>query len=382
MRTILVALALLCSTLAHAQQETAIKVLGVYVDGLALNADVMAVQLQNITTAWVQSGLPAASLTTIELLNAGRAVPVSYPNMPTQMLPMMLEAHTKRPLQELRTRWEADVIILFRNAAPDACGYGQRYWVDGDFNPLADGVNDGLDLRFRDQWYIAIVSTEQCDSTTAAHEFGHLLGGGHIVTHNRLYPDARAHLVRTDQFCTNPNDPNDCTPLYVTTALGSPDDFGAGASASAVLQYSRPGGQFGNAEHNNVRTLVTTARSVANYFGYPANGGIVLRPPINLVGVHYGCVGGATRNDLYWQNDPASNVVVDRYEVWYSQPITTVYKYGWTAYVPYETTLVAGATARARLKACSGAACSLISSAYYDAVPLTCTGGGGGVKEW
>ena len=112
---------------------------------------------------------------------------------------------------------------------------------------------------------------------------------------------------------------------------------------------------------------------MANYYEYPS-GPPILNPPINVTGFNLGCVNGVeTRHDLYWSDDPATNVVVDHYEIWKSQPVGQPFIYGWTVYGPFSQSYVSGATARARVKACSGASCSAMSVSYYDAVPV-CSG--------
>jgi Metallo-peptidase family M12 len=374
MRSILIALLLLSSFSASAQ-ETTIRVLGAYVTGLSLSTSQMTAQLQGIVSSWNSSGLPATSVTTVQLLNGAVAVPVNYPGLPSTMEATAEAAYQQPALTSVRQQWQADVIILFRSPAAGKCGAASTFWYNGNFVPLTNG----LDLRYRNTAYIGVVNPG-CFTPATAHEFGHLLGGGHATdTSSRLYDDARA-FVRTSTDC-NINRTPVCMTIYTGTALADYLDVPAGSSFSTTLQYSRIATGYGDAGHNNVRTLAVTARSVANFYPYPTNPVAILRPPVNVLGINYGCASnGTTRNYIFWQNDPATNVVVDRYEMWFSQPVTTFYQYGWTVFTPGTDSYVWGATARARPNACSGPTCSALSAEFYDAVPQNCGGTGGGVS--
>jgi hypothetical protein len=216
-----------------------------------------------------------------------------------------------------------------------------------------------LDLRFRHDWYISVVVPSGCPTTVAAHEFGHMGGGGHHSTGGRLYSDARAYVELL-------NIPELGLILYIGTALADPEDVEPFALAP-LPQYSRNEPAVGDAGHQNVRTLAITARSIANFYEYPSTPQ-VLNPPINLVGNLTACESGWTRHDVWWQNDPATNVPITHYDVWYSQPIGNPDAYGWTVYGPYSPVYVIGADSRIRTRACSGAQCSALSSSFYDAL--------------
>jgi len=158
--------------------------------------------------------------------------------------------------------------------------------------------------------------------------------------------------------------------FYLGTAIADVSDV-APWPLIEQPQYSRNEPAYGDAGHRNARTLAMTARSIANFYEYPSDPQ-VLNPPINLIGYDLGCYDDFyTRHDIYWQNDPATNVPVTHYELWYEQPIGQPYVYGWTSYAPYTPSYVWGATARDRIKACSGPSCSAMSASFYDAAP-TC----------
>jgi hypothetical protein len=375
MRSILIALLLLTSFSAAAQ-ETTIRVLGVYVSGQTVTSSRMTQHLQGIASAWNSSGLPAASVTTVQLLNSAVAVPVTWTTMPSTLEATATAAADAAAIRAVRQQWQADIVVVFRGPDPDGkCGVAPVFWYDGNFQ-----LTNGLDLRYRNTAYVTAVNPG-CFTQATAHEFGHLLGGGHVTnTSSRLYDDARAFTISSTADC-NINRVPVCMTVYNSTALADIKDYPVGSSLSTQLQYSRNAATYGDSGHNNVRTLALTARSVANFYPYPSNPVAVLRPPVAVLGINYGCSSdGSTRHYIYWQNDLATNVVVDRYEVWYSQPVSTFYRYGWTVFSPYTDSYVWGATARARPNACSGSTCSALSAEYYDAAPLACGGTGGGVS--
>ena len=185
----------------------------------------------------------------------------------------------------MRSQHEADIVIVFTGEPTGACGAAfQRNWIrksqgepPPDFDPQPPHM---LDLRDRDQSFVAIVGTEGACQTSddlhAAHEFGHLFGGGHADVFPLpdpyfdpwLYPDSRAHVdlqttyiqeiswSLTEGFKTvlaGPN-PNDCQTL---TTLGFCQWLG---------RFSKNGTQNGDDSAENERALATTALSVANYF--------------------------------------------------------------------------------------------------------------------
>lgn len=337
-------------------QETTIRILGTYPSGLSLSASRMTQQLQAIATSWNNSGLPGASVTTVQLLNQAVAVPVIYPGLPGTNDNIAATAYLEPSIKALRDAWKTDVIVVFTDRN-DFCGVTYTQWDNSNF--VAN--TQGLDLRYRNKWYISAVNPA-CYVNVAPHEFGHVLGGGHFVTGGRLYSDARAWRF----FVPGP------FPLvfWYGTALYDPGDAPTPPVVIPLLEYSRNSAGRGDATHQNVRTLSITARSVANFYEYP-NVPPVLNPPINLYGINLGCSDGVyTRHDLYWSDDPATNVPINFYEVWKSQPVGQPFIYGWTVFGPSSQSYVSGATARARVNACSGSTCSALSQTYYDANPV------------
>lgn len=362
MRSILIWLLVLCSPAAHAQ-ETTIRVLGAYVPTPGVSSSDITAQLRNIVTAWNDSGMPTAAATTIQLLNAGAAVSVAYPNMPSSIKETLNKAYLApqwSTMAGLRNTWKADVIILFRGPDAPVCGAAKTFFSTGQFV----ATFNGMDLTSQNSGFIAVVDPG-CYPATAAHEFGHLLGAGHAVTQGRLYDDSRAHIRALWTTCYST--PDDCWTWHWGTAMADDTDVQNGHIETHAVQYSRNIPGYGDAGHKNVGALAKTARSVANYYQYPPEA-TVLRAPINVFGTSLGC--GWYR--ITWQNDPATNVPVDHYEVWYAQPVTNPYQYGWTVVAPFTEALVSGTSARAKAKACSGFSCSAMSISSFTAIPQYC----------
>ena len=198
------------------------------------------------------------------------------------------------------------------------------------------------------------------------------MGGGHAITGERLYSDGRAWI----NFI---NLPEFSLVLYIGTALADLSDREFGPyPLTNLLEYSRVG-SYGDDAHENARTLSITARSLANFYEYPPTPP-VLNPPINLTGVNFGCVNGIeTRHDLYWSNDPGTTAEITHYEIWKSQPVGNPFVYGWTVYSAYTQSYVSGATARARVNACSGVfVCSTrtVQTSRAAALKFIMVGGG------
>lgn len=333
--------------------ETTIRILGVYPSHQSLAQADMTAHLQMIASAWNNSNLPTYSGVTVQLLNNAVAVPINYPWVESTTFATVEEVYTQ-PQQAtfaaMRAAWQADVIVLYINATSGGCGASSTYWHDAN-GAFVPGGN-GLDLRFRNSAYIS-VAIPQCHELVSPHEIGHLLGGGHYLTPG-LYQDSRAstHTVGL---------PYPPYTLVYGSIMSDPED----GILLRAYYYSQDFPGHGDANHNNVRAISTTASSVANYYEYPSVPP-VLNPPINLYGFMTGCQDGWTGHDVFWQNHPATNVPVTHFEVWKSQPIGSANVYGWTVYVPYTPAWVIGADGRMRVKACSGYVCSAISTSFYD----------------
>ncbi len=344
-------------------QETTIRILGVYPISESYDSLKMKAQLQQIASTWNDTGLPSSSATTVTLLNLAVPVPVNYA-LPGTISIAAQTAHQDTAIRALRNAWQADVIILFAHRPNDLCGAaGVAHWIDGTANFVPN--SQGLDLRRRNYDYVAVVDPN-CYVQAAAHELGHLGGGGHATSQFGLYHDAKAS-VSTYYIFPDPE-------------VGIIESYGAlGTDLADRTDAPYPIDRWGfysdgawDAAINNKRSLATTARSLANYYEYP-QGPQVLNPPINLWGMNFGCQSdGSTRHDIYWSNDPNTNVELTHYEVWNEQPLGSLAVYCWTVYSEYTPSWVSGVTAQATVKACSGPACSARSLSYYLASPQAC----------
>lgn len=351
-------LLLLIASSVYGQQETQIKVLGVYPSQLSYDPIKMTLHLQALVKGWNDTGLPGAAITTITLLNSGVAVPMHYPGtVPATAEAMSTAVYSAPALFALRTAWQADVIIVFSTSTK--CGATKTAWHS--VSPFVAGPDD-LDLRPQNTHFVSVVFPG-CETWVTPHEFGHLAGGDHATSGKGLFADSRANMFHVPQGQYTPG-------MYLGTALLDPSDHPLGNLTVPSLDYSRNESGKGDATRNNKRTLAWTARSLANFFAYPP-GPPVLNPPINLIGYNLGCVNGVdTRHDLYWADDPATNITPTHYEIWKSQPVGQPFIYGWTAFPLFSQSYVSGVTARARVNACSGPACTALSTSFYDADPV------------
>jgi hypothetical protein len=246
---------------------------------------------------------------------------------------------------------------LFNSYAdPANCGATRAQFLAGNFIPDAQG----MDLRYRNDAFVAVVPTG-CPSVPAgAHEFGHLFGAGHqnSTAAERLYADSRAYSYAI-YFPYGGG-------LLVSTTMGDRNECSTSCTISS--QYSK-NGQYGDGSRQNARTLDIVAKSVANYISAPSPPTPILNPPINVTGyLITSCVSpNATRHQVFWNDDPQTNVAVSTYQVWYSQPPGQPYVYGWS--LPYaqkfSDVYVGGANSEIRVNACTTSQCSALSASSY-----------------
>lgn len=249
---------------------------------------------------------------------------------------------------------------------------------------------------------------------TAAHEFGHLLGGDHYdAPHLGLLDNSRAWHEFVPPVFNSPakelvsaifNKSN-------SSVCGAP---GTGALCARLRTYSDS--DFGDADHRNADALGLTARSVANYVGGngdaddsgPAqcqdgidNDGDSLvdlqdadcastgddneagpppspNPPgcnatvapVNVTGeLRAICDPQRPNYTLYevsWQH--ACPQAVSSYEAWFSQPDGAPYQLGWDGITRSVFISVIGSNSRIRVRACGTSVCSPFSSSSFVAV--------------
>ncbi|MDH4047162.1 MAG: hypothetical protein OEW68_03860 [Gammaproteobacteria bacterium] len=304
----------------------------------------------------------------------------------------------------------ADVVIGLSSKFDNAsCGHAvQENWKG--FNPGFVQDANGLDLRGANRDYVAvaqIVGHTSCRYYLGAHEFGHLLGGGHrdqIYGFNGgLLPNSKAH-----RLTVNPGG----VQKQVITAIGhGPQTVDCPSSDPAHCNHVGRFSGFATA-NNNAEAFNVTARSVANYRGpampvQPAtcsdgisNDGDSLvdsadpdcavcnqevcpsnpnppscnatTPPIGMIGwitqICYPDPTGGTLYQIVWAH--ACPGQVSFYEVWAAQPTSNPYTYRWTVVPPTTSAVVYGSSARIKVKSCGTGGCSALSSSNFLAVDL------------
>lgn len=228
------------------------------------------------------SGTNTLGPISLTIVNSGAAIPVSLPQGDAQtsidIVDLLVGTPVQPGLPSQREIFAADVVLVITDEALDStavpiepvCGL-----ADDDLSGVWFGPNvsfqpdsEGLDLRLRNDAWIALIATNSqggCNTLqqSAAHEFGHLLGGGHIQILPGIEPinsNARADLSTTD-----PQDPN--APFsfsFVLTAIAEPVAGCQNFPCNWLKSYSSPQ-MFGNPNLQNVQTINQTASSVANY---------------------------------------------------------------------------------------------------------------------
>lgn len=289
-----------------------------------------------------------------------------------------------RNLLALRNQHAADLVIIYTNKltaysgliGSEVCGYApMNYWTD---DPVIEnglpvpkgflGVGTpplGVDLRGKESYYIAMVSTNiACTSqlNLVAHELGHLFGGGHdtdplppgFPATFYLFPDSHAMTgITWIPFVGQ---------IGFKTALARVnsdiDSCNNSVRGTCILglTYSDPPG-WGDITHDNVRTLNTTGLSVANY----REPGCGLSKPDSVVGAFLFCNGSGAVHVMDW--DDSCPAATDFYEVWFS---FNGFNYFFGA-APEERTIVftTNPSSFNIVRACDSSTCSAFSGAYF-----------------
>jgi hypothetical protein len=365
--------------------------------------------------------------TTITLANGGTPVfigaSVFTGNTDSQLgkLRNYVEVTQVPHIEPLRELHHADIVLGISSTIDDACGKApQGTWTrTGPFPFLGPNFKgDPHDLREANDGYIGIARISglaPCVPSTLAHEFGHLLGGGHWYsahgTDGGLYENSRSWR----QFQVYPLH---LPPRWVMTAMvdGPTINFGCplGPGGANECVYLQKYSDFDNpATNRNAEAFKKTARSVANYRSGvpepvqpdtcsdgidndgdnlvdnadpqcsvcgeelcptppnpPSNCNATVRPVAMLGWVTQVCVPGTSRTEyqVVWAH--ACPQQVTHYEVWAAQPVTNPFTFRWAVVPPNTRGQVEGASARIKVKSCGVGGCSALSSASFLAVDL------------
>jgi len=312
-----------------------------------------------VTLKFVNGGVPFTLTTAIDTRDAN-----------TQ-----LAAAMQRPNWNiLRETNSADVMLLFTGEISDKCGHAiQRHWAISNNAPAQFMPNSsGLDLRGSNDSYFAIIATTNSDcptEETAAHEFGHLFGGGHTKPLFEpipiyLYPDSHATATVSSIFLGGMTGFIGTKTILAETMVSLCRNHVPPVSCAVIPSYSSSGGT------NNQRAFTKTAKSVANYRTTPSNSGCVLQTPSNVLGSLVGvCLPfPVTQYLVNWQD--ACPSATSNYAVWFSQPDGAPYQLaGFSASTSTEIH-VDGSSARIRIQACDGSQCSSLSASSFLAIDL------------
>ena len=442
--------------------DTTIRIL-VVGDLLVLDPTLIDEQLDFLETAWTSS--PGLN-TPISITIANSGIPVEYTDDGNGKI-CCTQEESLDEIEEfvsestvvigggdpvaLRDVHGADLVLGFSQGFLDEgiCGQVRKSpWVSPIIPPYAppslilNPLTFGLDLRGANSSYVGVISLDdgfvtECDDApwTAAHEFGHLLGGGHWETPpppdifnpfplHYLYSDSRSDrsvLINEFRFWPPP------TYTIFQSAVGTGGDdgcvffnefYGMNMEVTSCTNFPYFSGALvlpGTPGHDNARTFDDTAESVANFRrGEPlisvdtcsdgidndGDGNDDLNdpdctgtsvsessppPPIppncDYSSKPYNVEGTliqecAIINGVSWTPHRirwahSCPGQVDHYEIEFSQPDGDPYVFGWNVFSTSTDSLVIGSPSRVRIRACSGVSCSAPSNTTFLAIP-TC----------
>ena len=98
------------------------------------------------------------------------------------------QAEGAQALIDLRNSNGADLVIVFTSNVIGDCGIApNEYWINSTIPTVLLANAQGLDLRGKDDSYIALVDVG-CSVDVTAHELGHLFGAGHVMAPGESRP--------------------------------------------------------------------------------------------------------------------------------------------------------------------------------------------------
>ena len=266
------------------------------------------------------------------------------------------QAEISQTVIDLRNNNGADLVVVFTSNVAGDCGIAPtQYWINSSIPTTFIPNASGLDLRAKEDGYIALVDVD-CDVDVAAHELGHLFGAGHVTgsggTHPYLFDDSHADA----QFFNIPPPINIL--INYRTVVSDTDDECVNQTFFCTLQQNLST----RTDHDNKKAVQTTALSVANYRQTP----LILAAPTNIFGLLVGSCSPPPydHHRIFW-SEGGSNVAIDHFEIFYSQPPTGSYIYGWSKTFTSTDAYVVGLDARVKIRACTTILCSALSNSSY-----------------
>lgn len=160
--------------------------------------------MQNIQ--YLQQNWATAAGVTVKFANGGDPVALPGAFLIGTASQQLQEVSAHPQWSQFREQYAADVVIVFTNVFSDNfCGYAEQpNWIGAGASFEPDPTDDNLDRRGKDDYFRAIVRTnpsfncqEEIIEVLAAHEFGHLLGGGHTKESGDqyLFTDSHAFAI-------------------------------------------------------------------------------------------------------------------------------------------------------------------------------------------
>ena len=263
------------------------------------------------------------------------------------------QAEVLQTLKDLRNNHGADLVVVYTSGITDVCGIAPtEFWIN-PVNPTS--LITPYDLRGAEEGYVALVDVE-CPEDITTHELAHLFGAGHVTapggSHPYLFDDSHADA----QFFNIPP-PINLLINYRTIVSDSEAEC-----ANQIFPCTLQKNFSMRTDHDNLNTVQKTAPSVANYRQTP----IILASPTNLWGYLVASCSPPPfdHHKIFW-SEGGSNVAIDHYQIFYSQPPTGSYIYGWSKSFESTDAYVAGLDASVKVRACTTTLCSNLSADSY-----------------
>lgn len=354
-----------------AGQDYAVKIIGI-VEPTA-NLSPFATQMSKISTVL---GNTPGLLGQVSIVYGNLGQPIIAPYTINGTSNESMRSNAVGAVMSDRNSHSADLVIVFVDQLFDgACGFAGLS-IDHNWSGPAAAMQpfSGPDLRQKEDYFVALVSTEQhCRNINvlAAHEVGHLFGAGHEEAAGPYFKGLHSNSYA--DFLKPTSGQNNGTYTVMISKLSQPE-CGLNNVACTMIE------EFSNATtlstpnvttYRNVTAIQYTRQSVSLFREVPTCN---LTPPVWVSGQLLNhCYGGSpvSEHRVTWGDVCTS--ASDRYEVWAQQP-PTLGSLGYDDYVAlvYEPAqqqiiYVWGDSANIKVASCGGASCTQLSTSTYHA---------------